>query len=89
MSTSPLDVAEWMLQEILRDKYIYQDVIATEIDDRFGETFTYIKDNGNIAISEEVLAAFRRLTKDIVVWERGERLWRLREKDDMPSRMQY
>jgi hypothetical protein len=77
-----------MLEELRRVQYLYQADAAFEIEERFGSEFVYVNDNGNLAISRKVLAEFRELTADIVVWERGERLWRLREAHDQPGRQQ-
>lgn len=83
------DVAQWMFEELKREEDLYQNEVVYEIDRRFGSKFTYTNDNGNLAIDRDVLKEFRELTKDIVIWERGERRWRLREKYDDPGRSQY
>jgi hypothetical protein len=72
------EVAQWMVEKIHKDGVLYQDEAATAIADKFGEKFTYINDNGNVAISRAVLKEFRKLTEKYVVWERGERMWRER-----------
>ena len=81
-------IAEWMLEELKREKYLYQEVVVYEIAERFGEKFTYDNENGNLAIDKSVLREFRRLTENIVVWERGSRLWRFREDYDNPDKRQ-
>lgn len=83
------DVAKWMLDELKRVKYLYQETVVYDIESKFGAAFTYENDNGNLAIDKRVLAAFRKLTGDSVIWERGERLWRFREDHDEPGRQQY
>lgn len=88
MSITVDDVAEWMLEELEESDYLYQEVVAAEILDRFGEEFVYYNQNGNLAISREVLARFRELTEETVVWDRSERLWRWREDRDPPDRRQ-
>ena len=40
---------------------------------------------GNAAISKDVLAAFRKLTKDTVVWDRSTKPWRKRNAYDQPD----
>jgi hypothetical protein len=85
---TPESVARWMLSQIERDGELYQEVAASEIFDQFGDEFTYENDNGNLAIAKPVLAAFRNVTGDAVVWERGERKWRKREALDDPGRQQ-
>jgi hypothetical protein len=87
-SATPESVATWMLGEIERDGDLYQDVAVVDISSKFGDEFTYENDSGNLAISKSVLAAFRKLTNDSVVWERGERRWRKRERSDDPGRQQ-
>jgi hypothetical protein len=86
--TTPKDVAQWMLEELKRETYLYQNMVVYDIEEKFGEEFTYINDNGNPAIDQRVLKEFRKLTEQTVVWERGERLWRLREDYDDPGRRQ-
>ncbi len=40
---------------------------------------------GNAAISKDVLAAFRKLTKDTVVWDRSTKPWWKRNAYDQPD----
>jgi len=76
------EVAQYMLDRLEQEHYLYQDVVVYEIESRFGDKFIYLNENGNIAISREVLREFRKLTEVTVVWERGERLWRKRSSSD-------
>lgn len=80
------EIAEWMLQRLEAEKYLYQEVIVYEIASKYGNEYTHINDNGNLAISRKVLKEFRILTEDSVIWERGERYWRKRERFDDPDR---
>ena len=75
-------VAEWMIQRLEEEKVLYQDEAVSEIVSRFGAQFTYINRNGNMAINREVLAEFRTLTGDQVVWQRDQRMWRCRQPSD-------
>jgi len=59
-----------------------------DLQQRYGDDFVYENAAGNLAISRKVLSEFRRLNKDCVVWERGERCWRPRETTDAVGRMQ-
>jgi hypothetical protein len=79
-------VARWMADQLAGDQPLYQNEAADEIQDRFGDDFTYENDNGNLAISRSVLKAFRALTEETVVWDRSERAWRRRESHDGPGR---
>lgn len=81
-------VARWMMEELQRVKYLYQEEAVFEIESKFGSEFVYMNDSGNQAIDKKVLAAFNTLTSDAVVWERRQRMWRLREDSDTPGRLQ-
>jgi hypothetical protein len=52
----------------------------------FGEIFIGQKDNGNMAISPEVLAEILLISKKTVIWNRRARYWRLRQPGDPKSR---
>lgn len=86
--TAAEDVAEWMLAELGKVQYLYQQDAVYSIERKFGASFVYVNDAGNLAIDRKVLAAFKKLTGDSVIWERGERLWRKREQHDEPGRLQ-
>ena len=81
-SIGPPAIAAWMAEQMRQTDYLYQEEVVEEIADRFGERFTYENENGNAAISREVLAEFRKLTEPAIVWDRSERAWRRREKGD-------
>ena len=72
----PQDVADWMMQQIEAAPYVYQETIVYKIKRQFGEEFVYTNENGNLAISREVLKTFRKLSEGRVVWERSDRSWR-------------
>lgn len=82
-------VAQWMAEKIETDGCLYQEDAVYTIAETFGDEFTYDNDNDNPAISRKVLATFRKLTEQTVVWERGERMWRKREASDEAGRQAY
>jgi hypothetical protein len=84
----PNEVAVWMLEELERVKFLYQETAVYDIATKFGQQFTYINANGNMAIRKGVLDAFAKLTGDAVVFERTERMWRKRQPYDRPGRQQ-
>jgi uncharacterized protein DUF6953 len=86
---TPEEIAKWMVDALERDDCLYQDTAVYDIAGRFGDEFTYINQNGNLAIDRRVLAAFRHLTEKTVVWERGERVWRKRHEADESGRRQH
>lgn len=81
-------VARWMVEELERVKHLYQEDCAHKIQLNFGMEFIYENENGNWAISKAVLKEFRKLTEGRAVWERGERMWRMRQGYDRPGRQQ-
>jgi uncharacterized protein DUF6953 len=85
-SYTAVQVAEWMLEQINLKQCLYQEEAVYEIERLFGKEFTYANENGNLAIHKSVLAAFRKITEKTVVWERGERMWRLRGPYDEQGR---
>jgi hypothetical protein len=82
------DVAKWMVQQIHDKRFLYQEEVVHKISRKFGESFTHVKPNGNLAISRIVLRAFKQVSRNSVVWERGERMWRARTDHDSRSRQQ-
>lgn len=83
-----LDVAKWMLEQLKEKKRLYQETAVYQIRKLFGEEYSYRNENGNFAISKEVLNEFRKMSEAIAIWERGERAWRLRRDSDKPGRQQ-
>jgi len=85
---TPQRVAAWMVAELERVGLLDQESAVWHIKQRFGDRFVYDNANGNLAIGKDVLKAFRGLTGDSVIWERGTRTWRKREQHDLPGRRQ-
>ena len=88
MENKLAEIAQWMLDEIMLSQVLEQSTAAMEIHDKFGEEFTPINDSGNMIIRKDVLAAFLKVSRDSVVWDRSELSWRLREPYDEPGRQQ-
>lgn len=86
---SPDVVARWMLDQVEREGELYQETAVYDLERQFGEDFVYENESGNPAIDKRVLKAFRKISEESVVWERGERRWRMREETDEPGRRQY
>ena len=83
---SPEEVAAWMRARFdAGDGYLEQDDAAAGIEDTFGAPHIYERDNGNVAISKEVLAAFKVISGD-AVWDRSARAWRKRSSGDGKGR---
>jgi len=82
------DVAAWMLSVIQERGELTQNNAFYEINKQFGTGFTTITNSGSPSIKGGVLTAFKKLTDDNIVWERGEKKWRKREFYDGPGREQ-
>ena len=69
-------VAEFMINEILEKGYVYQEYLVHDIQEKFGEEYVYVNENGNLAISKKVLNEFKKL-KDVngIEWDNRERCW--------------
>jgi hypothetical protein len=83
---TPESIARWMHSSVEEEGCLYQADAVGEIAQRFGQEFTDRSDRGNPVIGKPVLEAFRDISGDTVVWDRGERCWRKREADDAPGR---
>lgn len=79
-------VAGWMFEELKRERQLFQEDAVNEIEEKFGIQFVYKNENGNAAMGRAVLAAFRKLSKDSVVWEPKDRYWRMRKTADKSGR---
>ncbi len=75
ITASAADVAKRMLEwlENSRSKELDQQDAVLGIQKEFGDDseFLYENANGNLAIDRRVLAEFRKLSKDTVVWEKS------------------
>lgn len=88
MTVSPDTVAAWMVSELEKSNCLYQIEVADKLRHEHGDEATYINSGGNVAISNEILTAFNKLTGNGVVWVRSGRYWRRREAGDIPGRQQ-
>jgi hypothetical protein len=79
-------VAEWMLAKIQREACIYQDDVVGHLVKTNREDLLTENADGNQVIGTAVLAAFRKLTPDTVVWVKPDRYWRFRVIEDEPGR---
>ena len=70
------DVATWMLEQLVANKWLFQEVVVYKIKKGFGDDFVYQNASGNLAIGKDVLKSFKKITENVVVWERGAKAWR-------------
>ena len=90
MNISPTtkDIAAWMLSVIHEHGELSQNNAYYIINKQFGSSFTSVTNSGGPSIKGSVLTAFKKISEDTVVWERGEKKWRKREFYDAPGREQ-
>jgi hypothetical protein len=84
---TPQEAAQWMVNELARLRFLDQSTVAYYLVSQ-DKSLVYTNENGNLAISRDVLNAFRDLKSDDVVWSRGDRQWRFRQAYDALGRMQ-
>ena len=59
------------------------------INKHFGTGFTTVTNSGSPSIKGSVLTAFKKMSEETVIWERGEKKWRKRQFYDLPGREQH
>lgn len=77
-----------MKTRLIKDRYLEQESTAIWLEQMYGEAAVYINQYGNLAIKKSVLIAFEEITSKNVVWDKVNKLWRLRESSDSNSRGQ-
>jgi hypothetical protein len=85
---TPDVIAEWMHSRLQQEDRLYQRRTAHEIAKTFGDEFTYVNKNRNLAIDRRILDAFRQISGETVVWSRRGYYWRKRVPDDSSNRRQ-
>lgn len=81
-------IANNMKNKIIRDRYLEQESAAIWLEQIYGKAAIYINQYGNLAINKNVLMEFERITSKTVVWDKVNKLWRLRESGDSILRQQ-
>jgi hypothetical protein len=81
------EAAEWMLATVEAYRFLDQSTVAMYLQQQ-NENLIYFNDQGSLAVSKRVLAKFRTISPDHIVWSRSGLHWRHREEYDQPGRMQ-
>ncbi|WP_180001876.1 MULTISPECIES: YodC family protein [unclassified Acinetobacter] len=82
------EIAKNMKTKLIKDRYLEQESAAIWLEQIYGEAAVYINQYGNLAINKSVLKAFEEITSTNVVWDKVNKLWRLRESGDSNPRGQ-
>ncbi|MBC7546477.1 hypothetical protein H7171_01895 [Candidatus Saccharibacteria bacterium] len=81
-------VALWMLSVVEEHGELSQNNAYYLINKQFGSGFTTVTSSGSPSIKGSVLTAFKKISENTIVWERGEKKWRKREFYDASGRDQ-
>ena len=81
------EALDWIYSVINSRQPLYQYELVDHLNGKFPD-LVYQNDAGNDAVDKALLRRFNSETADTVVWERREKLWRLRERYDDPGRSQ-
>lgn len=73
-------IAKWLYDKIMAEDYTEQETIVYEINELFGDKYTYLNKNDNLAIDLGVLKEFGKLKKDDIEWDRSVKAWSKKEK---------
>jgi hypothetical protein len=84
---TPEEAAAWMLEQFEAKRFLYQEEAASHLLHLHDEGLAYYDASGNVCVGKKVLAAFQKLTPDIV-YERRDKFWRDRLPTDQPGRQQ-
>ena len=83
---SEKEVAAWMLEQYERSNRLVQSSAAIGIRRNFGDEHVYKNKQRNWGINKGVLAEFRKLAPEDVVWSRSAQTWRQRRESDPPDK---
>lgn len=80
------DLAKWMQHRLEKDGCLYQEDVVDYLVKSKEDNFLRENTDGNQVLTPAVLAAFRKLNADTVVWVKPDRYWRYRVREDEPGR---
>lgn len=83
---TPEEAAKWMAAEVRSEEYLDHAAVIDHLEAADPALIDY-NDAGNPVVDKKVLAAFKKLQLDDIVWSRSGQHWRLREPDDEAGRM--
>ena len=88
---TPAEIARLLARILEEEGVLEHDAAAGRIWMEFhgdADEFLTLSPYGNWKIRPDVLAEFKSLTGDSVVWSNGHRVWRRRQDSDRPGRSQ-
>ncbi len=80
------EVSIWMKSKLDSDGCLYQDDVVDYLVRTSESSLLRENSDGNLVLERKLLAEFRKLTKDDVVWVKPDKYWRFRVLEDEPGR---
>ena len=68
-------IAEWMVGEIENRGMLRQEDAIAYVREKFGESYVFINEHGNVSLEKEVKKAFRKQHRGRVAWDRDGFFW--------------
>ena len=68
-------IAEWMVSEIENRGMLRQEDAIAYVREKFGESYVFINEHGNVSLEKEVKKAFRKQHRGRVAWDRDGFFW--------------
>ncbi|MBO7745695.1 hypothetical protein I8J29_15900 [Paenibacillus sp. MWE-103] len=69
------EIARWMLAELEASGRLEQDRAVAHILSRYGDSYLYRHENGNVSIDKDVKKRFKKLHGGRAAWERDGFFW--------------
>ncbi|MFU2317807.1 DUF6953 family protein [Rahnella sp. PCH160] len=80
------EIADWMQAKLALESCLYQEDVVDHLVRLDREDFLVDNSDGNLSLAKNVLAAFRKLNEENVVWVKSGKYWRYRVAEDEPGR---
>ena len=68
-------IALWLYEKISVEGYVSQVEFVADLIERFGDKYSYVNENGNLAADPKIYQRFRKLKKDDILWDRADFSW--------------
>ena len=80
------EVSLWMKSKLDTDNCLYQDDVVDYLVRASASSLLRENSDGNLVLERKLLAEFRKLIPDDVVWVKPDKYWRFRVPEDEPGR---
>jgi hypothetical protein len=80
------EVSLWMKSKLDSDDCLYQDDVVDYLVRASASSLLRENSDGNLVLERKLLAEFRKLTPEDVVWVKPDKYWRFRVLEDEPGR---